>query len=168
MVGHRYRWLLYLSLLAVIITGGIIAWQRYRPPHPVEIILAPALGIDGEVYVLGNVDSPGIYPLRGDDTIEDLLQAAGGRTDGPATGQFYVYIGHGADPVPQKVDINCAPDWLLEALPGVGPVLSRAIIDYRLQNGGFKVITEITQVEGISKATYEGIKDYITVGDWSP
>jgi competence protein ComEA len=134
----------------------------------VEIILAPAPGIDGEVYVLGDVDSPGLYPLRGDDTIEDLLQTAGGRADDPATGQVYVYVDYGAEPALQKVDINRAPEWLLEALPGIGPVLSQAIIDYRLQNGGFKVITEITQVEGIGQAVYEDIKDYITVGDWSP
>jgi comEA protein len=66
---------------------------------------------------------------------------------------------------PQKIDINRAEDWLLEALPGIGPSKAQAIIAYRQQNGGFGNIAEITEVEGIGKTIYEDIKDFITVGD---
>jgi comEA protein len=66
---------------------------------------------------------------------------------------------------PQKIDINRAEAWLLEALPGIGPSKAQAIIDYRQQNGGFSDITEITNVPGIGPSLYEDIKDLITVGD---
>ena len=66
---------------------------------------------------------------------------------------------------PQKIDINRAEAWLLEALPGIGPSKAQAIIDYRQQNGGFSDITEILEVEGIGQDYLRQIKDLITVGD---
>jgi comEA protein len=66
---------------------------------------------------------------------------------------------------PQKIDINRAEAWLLEALPGIGPSKAQTIIDYRQQNGGFSDITEITEVPGIGQSIYDNIKDLITVGD---
>jgi len=67
--------------------------------------------------------------------------------------------------LPQKIDINRAEAWLLEALPGIGETKAQAIIAYRQQNGGFKHIIEITEVDGIGPAIYEEIKDLITIGD---
>jgi competence protein ComEA len=52
----------------------------------------------------------------------------------------------------------------MDALPGIGPTVSQAIIDYRLQNGPFLFIQDIQNVPGIGPATYDKIKDYITVG----
>jgi competence ComEA-like helix-hairpin-helix protein len=65
----------------------------------------------------------------------------------------------------QKININRAEAWLLEALPGIGPSKAQAIIDYRQQNGGFSDIVEITEVPGIGQSIYNDIKDFITVGD---
>jgi len=50
-------------------------------------------------------------------------------------------------------------------LPGIGEVRAQAIIDYRRQNGPFHNISELTKVEGIGTATYEQIKQLITVAD---
>jgi competence protein ComEA len=66
---------------------------------------------------------------------------------------------------PQLVNINRAEAWLLEALPGIGEVKARAIIDYRTAYGRFTTVTAITEVPGISRAVYENIKPYITVAD---
>ena len=66
---------------------------------------------------------------------------------------------------PQKIDLNLAEAWLLEALPGIGETRARAIIDYRQQNGLFNNINELTKVEGIGVTTYEKIKHLITVAD---
>ncbi|GAI44675.1 unnamed protein product [marine sediment metagenome] len=116
----RFWALTALLLLAIIVIGGIIAWQKYSPTHPIEISLPPAQDSGGEAY-------------QGEQ--------------------------------PQKIDINRAEAWLLEALPGIGPSKAQSIIDYRQQNGGFSHITEITEVEGIGLAIYEQIKDLITVAD---
>jgi competence protein ComEA len=63
----------------------------------------------------------------------------------------------------QKININLAEAWLLEALPGIGPTRAQAIIDYRNQNGPFRQILELINVEGIGMTTYEQIEDFITV-----
>jgi len=66
---------------------------------------------------------------------------------------------------PQKIDINRAEIWLLEALPGIGESKAQAIVDYRQQNGAFHNIYELTDVAGIGTATFERIKHLITVSD---
>ena len=65
----------------------------------------------------------------------------------------------------QKININCAAAWLLEALPGIGNTRANAIIKYRTENGGFKNINELLKVEGIGQNTFENIRSLITVDD---
>ncbi len=62
------------------------------------------------------------------------------------------------------VNINTAGLEELDALPGIGPAKAQAIIDYRTANGNFLAPADIMQVPGIGAATYEGLKDLITVG----
>lgn len=165
MSKNRY-WALSIILAAVIVTGGIIAWQKYRPPHPIEISLPPSQEFQGDIYLGGAVSNPGFYPLKSGDSLEALVQAAGGTTNNADLTQLKLYIPSvGEKEEPQKININRAEAWLLIALPGIGESRAQAITDYRQQNGGFGNITEITKVEGIGQATYEQIKDLITVAD---
>jgi len=120
MARQKFWALIIIFLIAVIVGGGIVAWQKYSPPHLIEI----SLPLPPEL-------NSGVNP-------EEL---------------------------PQKIDINRSEAWLLEALPGIGESKAQAIIAYRQQNGGFKHIIEITEVEGIGPAIYEEIKDLITVSD---
>ncbi|GAG66175.1 unnamed protein product [marine sediment metagenome] len=62
-----------------------------------------------------------------------------------------------------KININTADANMLQILPGIGPVLSERIIEYRNQNGLFGVIDDIKDVSGIAEKKYEGIKDLICV-----
>lgn len=62
-----------------------------------------------------------------------------------------------------KININTANANMLQNLPGIGPVLSERIIEYRNQNGLFGVIDDIIDVSGIAEKKYEGIKDQICV-----
>jgi len=166
MTKNRYWALSIILLIAVIITGGIIAWSRYSPPQPIEISLPPSPEFQGEVYLGGAVSNPGLYPLKSGDSIEALIQAAGGTTDNADLAEVKLYIpGAGEKEEPQKIDLNRAEAWLLIALPEIGEVRAQAIIDYRQQNGAFQNITEITKVKGIGPSTYEQIKDLITVAE---
>jgi competence protein ComEA len=61
------------------------------------------------------------------------------------------------------VDINNATLEELDALPGIGPTTAQKIIDYRTENGPFNQIEDIMNVSGIGPATFENIKDLITV-----
>jgi len=62
-----------------------------------------------------------------------------------------------------KISINTANANMLQTLPGIGPVLSERIIEYRNQNGLFGVIDDIKDVSGIGEKKFEGIKDLICV-----
>jgi comEA protein len=117
---NRFWALITLLLIAVIVIGGVVAWQNYGPNHPIQINLAEETNATDEAV---------------------------------------------AETEPQKIDINRAEAWLLEALPGIGPAKAQAIIDYRQQKGGFGHIAEITEVPGIGQDIYDNIKNLITVGD---
>jgi competence ComEA-like helix-hairpin-helix protein len=62
------------------------------------------------------------------------------------------------------ININTASSTELQTLSGIGPTYAQRIIDYRTLTP-FKTIDEIKNVKGIGDATFNKIKDYITVGD---
>lgn len=62
-----------------------------------------------------------------------------------------------------KININRAAATQLQLLPGVGPVLSKRIIEYRENQGQFNSIEDLMQVQGIGPKTFQQIKDHITV-----
>ncbi|MEA1939483.1 MAG: helix-hairpin-helix domain-containing protein [Candidatus Caldatribacteriota bacterium] len=62
-----------------------------------------------------------------------------------------------------KININVVNESRLQDLPGIGPVLSGRIVDYRNQNGLFGMIDDIKDVSGIGEKKFEGIKDLICV-----
>ncbi len=61
------------------------------------------------------------------------------------------------------IDLNLASAGLLDTLPGIGPALAAAIIEYRENIGPFQSIAEIQQVPKIGPVTYQEIKDLVTV-----
>jgi len=163
---HRNWTLVTVFLAAVIVIGGLVVWLRYHPNQPIEISLPESQGLSGRVYVGGAVANPGFYPFTGGDSIEALIQAAGGTIGSANLSELKLYIppvGEGQEP--QKVDINRAEVWLLEALPGIGETLARRIVDYRQQNGPFLNTGELLKIDGIKDATYEQVKHLITVAD---
>jgi len=62
-----------------------------------------------------------------------------------------------------QVNLNTASLSELDTLTGIGPTYAQRIIDYRDQTGGFKTIDEIQNVKGIGPATFEKIKEQITI-----
>lgn len=62
-----------------------------------------------------------------------------------------------------KININTASSSQLDSLPGIGPAYAARIIEYRNSHGGFKSLVEIKNVKGIGDATYNKIKDLITL-----
>ena len=160
-------WAIIIGLLVIFIAFGSLAiWVRYPRSQPIEILTSPIPEFEGESYIGGAVNNPGYYPYRAEDSIAELIQAAGGPAANAALSQIRLYLPYkNEDRAAQKININQAEAWLLQALPGIGEVRAQAIIDYRQQNGPFRSINEVVKVEGISSATYERIKDLITVAD---
>ena len=162
---NKYWTLITILLVAIIAIGSIITWSRYSRSQPVEISIPSAQELQGEIYIGGTVNNPGFYPLKAGDTIEALIQAAGGTTNADLS-QLKLYVLQTKDEEqPQKINLNQAEAWLLEALPGIGETRAQAIIAYRQQNGTFNNINELIEVEGIGITTYEKIKDWVTVVD---
>lgn len=62
------------------------------------------------------------------------------------------------------ININIATQVELETLPGIGPVLAQRIITYREENGPFRLIDDLQQVNGIGPTIFEKLKTYITIG----
>lgn len=79
-------------------------------------------------------------------------------TDKPAATAAPVVV------VGNVVNINTATLAELDTLPRIGPAIAQRIIDYRTNNGPFLTKEEIMNVKGIGPATYEKLKDLITVG----
>lgn len=61
------------------------------------------------------------------------------------------------------ININIASVEELTTLPGIGESKAQNIINYREENGYFKAIDEIKNVNGIGEATFDQLKKYITV-----
>ncbi len=156
----------FLAIAAV--AGGIMLALEHQGNQPVEIRLCQARQPvrSGEVYLDGAVANPGIYYLQQGDSIQDLLLDAGMELDDDLS-RIMVYVPrHGEGVGPQMIDINRAEPWLLEALPGIGEVRAQAIVGYRTEQGPFRRIEDLLKVSGIGPATFDRIRDYITVSDW--
>lgn len=70
-----------------------------------------------------------------------------------------------AKPVFKKLDINTVTAEELEALPGIGDVLSKRIVKFRNAVNGFKSLEDIKKTYGLSDSVYQVILPYLTLSD---
>jgi competence protein ComEA len=144
------------------------------------------------VHVAGKVRRPGVVSLTAGSRVTDAITAAGGLRPGARTGplnlarrlvdgeQLRIDIpGHPEPPAPPNppsdpatattpgaptpLDLNTATEEQFDALPGVGPVLARRIIDYRTRNGGFRTVEQLQEVSGIGTRRYADLKPLVRV-----
>lgn len=93
-------------------------------------------------------DEEKVYiPQKGEETSIDMIQFS--ETSGSATNK--------------KININTALEAELSTLPGIGPALSKRIIEHRDSMGLFKSVEDIRSVSGIGEKRYDDIKELITV-----
>jgi competence protein ComEA len=138
------------------------------------------------VYVSGAVNKPDVYALPAGSLVKDAVALAGGATAEAdldhvnlalkLSDQLQVYVPRkgeavvtpkssaGSSALTSPININTANLEELDKLPGIGPAIAQAIIDYRTQTGPFKTIEAINEVKGIGDALFAKIKDSITVG----
>ena len=61
------------------------------------------------------------------------------------------------------ININSADKNELMTLPGIGEKKAEDIIRYREDNGGFKSVEDLMNVDGIKEGTFQKLKDKITI-----
>jgi competence protein ComEA len=165
---HRKPILLFLVAL-LLIGGAVFAYRQLILPPGQLLEISPQ---EITVYIDGAVEHPGFYKISSDAQLIDLLNIAGIAPDANLSGvnlaqrlwdgdQIRIYkIG---ELLPQKVNINTADTWLLEALPGIGEVRAGEIIESRKNDGLFMRPYELVERGLISQSVFDSIKDFITV-----
>lgn len=169
---RKLRALILLALVAAIIAGGILFIVRKNTSGGGVTIMLPAPPEEITVYVTGAVETPGVYTLRPDAAVADAVQAAGGfapdadreaiNLAGAVRDGSHVHV-YAEGEASQRVNINTADLWLLEALPGIGEKTAQKIIEYRTAHGPFESIEQLVEAKLVSQTTFEKIKDKITV-----
>jgi competence protein ComEA len=162
---HRLWAIIIIAIVIVIAVGLSIGLSRYRPAHAVEIQINPEQTYQGSIEIGGNVANPGIYPFSSTDSLDSVLKNAGFTFRDKENALLELNVVDNASTQPQRININLADEWLLEALPGIGSTKAKAIIVYREQNGLFRHTSELMKVEGIGQSLYDQIKGLITVTD---
>ena len=126
--------------------------------------LAQVLG-DGDQVLVGYASKDGNASLR------SAVVAGVGKSDSsPATAGDTSQSGTGttgpgsSNSTGGKVDLNTASAEQLDALPGVGPVTAKAIIDWRSQHGKFTSVDQLGEVDGIGPARLAKLRDLVTAG----
>lgn len=154
-------------IILFLIAGSILLILRFNISQPVEISLnkTAVTVTSANAYVGGAVNNPGYYQVDGNDKLSGILEKAGVKPDADLNSLKISVDLKGKTDVPQKIDLNRAPAWLLVALPGVGTTRAQAIINYRQNQGAFMSIQELLRVPGFGQSTFEQIKDMITVGE---
>ena len=68
------------------------------------------------------------------------------------------------------IDPNQASAADLEAIPGIGPVIAKRIIEFREEHGKFQNIEALLAVKGLGPGKLKKIRSYLAVsdigGDW--
>ena len=138
------------------------------------------------VDVEGHVHHPGLVTLPIDSRVADAIAKAGGLTKRIAPGalnlaqkvtdgQLIVVSSGAAQASSQSVgdgaagtasaliNLNTASATDLDALPGVGPVMSTRIVAWRTENGGFRAVDDLQQVPGIGPKVFANLKPLVCV-----
>lgn len=142
------------------------------------------------VDIKGEIDSPGVYQLKEGSRVIDVIEKAGGLLSEADTtsvnfaqlvvDQMVIYIPKEGEEAPvnqvnqegfvndsnvneKQIDINKAEKETLMLLNGIGSSKADGIIAYREENGFFQTIEELKNVSGIGEATFEKLKDAVTV-----
>lgn len=147
---------------------------------------------DITVYISGAVKNPGIVTLNSGERLAAAVDKVGGTTENadlnkvnlaikiedemhyiiPEIGEEINYTSENIndDIVSKdiannsfKININTATIEELDTLPGVGEATANKILNHRKENGNFKSIEEIKNVNGIGDKKFENIRELISV-----
>jgi len=175
----------------------LVGYFRSKPSKPLDSkeVFNETSSIESKenkditAYVNGEVKNPGVYKVKEESRVEDLVKIAGGFTENADKSKLnlakklrdedYIYVdkksdgqsgiaspqGPKSDGIGQngKININTASKEELKTVPGIGDVTAQKIIDYREKNGAFSTVEDLKKVGRIGDKTLEKMKDKIDV-----
>lgn len=126
----------------------------------------------------GEVENEGTYTLAEGSTLGDLITKAGGATSNADQRAYYesIVLEKGSSyyiagiysatdicnqDALKKVNINSDEAETLATVDGISASIASSIVSYRISDGGFETIEELTKVYGIGNATYKKIRNYV-------
>jgi competence protein ComEA len=139
------------------------------------------------VDVKGAVEQPGVYEMKEEHRVKDVIEKAGGLTQNadqaqvnlaqkvqdemiiivPELPDLNADSGQTEENVNSnmngKVRINYATLDEIETLPGIGPSKAQAIIQHREEFGFFQSIDDLLDISGIGEKTLDNMKDSIQI-----
>ena len=202
---EEMNWKVKGSVLFVCLIIGVGLFWMSRQGEEVEEV-APSLSettilpqevedkttVSTVIYVdvKGEVHHPGVYQMKAENRVKDLIEAAGGfnpLADNQKLNlaqlledQMVIVVPKKGEEVNSelaqaptsqkkevgkegKVNINTATVEELKTLKGIGEKKAEAIIEYRKKNGSFKNKEELMKVRGIGKKLYESFQERVIV-----
>ena len=182
-----------IGIFIGLVVAGLL-YLTVRAPQGQPVVLMPSPTPDPiVVYVTGAVNRPGVYRLPVDSRMVDAVQQAGGfmpsadiasvnLADKLEDGQQIVIQG-GVDlptpvltiggegllvtatpPAGQPLNLNTATWGQIDELPGIGQTTAKAIVQYRTDNGPFKVLEDLLKVPFVGESILNGIRGLVTIG----
>ena len=171
------------GLVCGLLAAGLVLLIATQPRGTAIELSPPPTESPISVHVVGAVANPGVYQLSPGSRAEQAVQAAGGFTanadaqalnlavqlaDGakitvPEIGEFFNSMERSSGISSILINLNTATIEELMTLPSIGQERAELIIQYRTDHGGFKSIEEIQEISGVGPATFEKLKDMITV-----
>lgn len=196
------KWLLILLAVLAVTGAGILIRNNRRSQSGTVILTSPTPAATPAaptpsppqtiwVYVVGEVNAPGVYCLSAGAMVAEAIEAAGGFTEqsdreavnlvsvlrentmirvppqgeSESGGTWLISEGSSGQTSGSsgKININTAGPDALCTLSGIGESTAKKIISYREANGPFETIEDIMKVPGIKESKFEAIKENICV-----
>lgn len=137
------------------------------------------------VDIKGEVNQPGVYRVKGEERVVDVVEEAGGflktadlskvNLAARVSDEMIIYVPHIDDQEDSekldlysttfhdKINVNVATQEQLETLPGIGASKAQKIIEHREINGRFESVSDLTQVSGIGEKMVATFEELVTV-----
>jgi competence protein ComEA len=177
--GGRFLFGLFTGLLA----AGVLVLLLAEPRGAAIELLPVPTPSPLRLHVAGAVQHPGIVEVPPGAIVADAIEAAGGALPGadldalnlaaPIEPGLRLLVPLPGTSVPTQsvppgasagaLDLNHATAADLESLPGIGPSLAAAILQYRDQNGPFQSVEELLNVPGIGPTRFSQLRELVRV-----
>lgn len=146
------------SEVVVHVAGAVARPGLYRLPGGARVAdaLAAADGVASDADVdrinlaAPVADGERVYVPRRGEAVAEPVSAAGSSGAGPR--------GAKERPPQAPVDLNTATVEQLEALPGIGPSIARAIVEHRTRHGRFRSVDDLLDVPGIGESKLNALR----------